>query len=249
MRICLWRSVHGMHAKLFVHKTCGPNGHNNNDAGHHFCYEISLPMLSEELCCCDVANDELKWLDVNVDTWKPWWDQRKHSWKQHKHLFHRANSLQDILLQWPFFFSENASSVCLDLKLEFKKILSEENADFDIALMMKIWESRHSLVEIHSLQKVFFVMLLDLQMMAWFWWGGVFIIVCLLISCRCTAKGTADAVASSSSLLYHAHPFWMSEPDNCSIKRQLGSTNNEGFPALFQGLPPRNATKWLLHLC
>jgi len=67
--------------------------------------------------------------------------------------------------------------------------------------------------------------------------------VCLLISCRCIAKGTADAIASSSSLLCHVHPFWMSEPDNCSIKRQLGSTNNEGFPALFQGLPPRNATK------
>ena len=34
--------------------------------------------------------------------------------------------------------------------------------------------------------------------------------VCLLISCRCIAKGTADAIASSSSLLYHMHPFWMS---------------------------------------
>jgi len=65
----------------------------------------------------------------------------------------------------------------------------------------------------------------------------------LVISCRCIAKGTADAIASSSSLLCHIHPFWMSEPDNCSMKKQSGSTNSKGLPVLFQGLPPRNATK------
>jgi len=83
-----------------------------------------------------------------------------------------------------------------------------------------------------------------LDALAWFC-----LFVCLLISCRCAAKGTADAVASSSSLLCHTHPFWMSEPDNCSIKKQSGSTNSKGLPVLFQGLPPRNATKWLSHLC
>ena len=40
----------------------------------------------------------------------------------------------------------------------------------------------------------------------------------------------------------------MSEPDNCSVKKQLGSTNSKGLPVLFQGLSPRNATKLLLHL-
>jgi hypothetical protein len=34
----------------------------------------------------------------------------------------------------------------------------------------------------------------------------------------------------------------MPEPDNCSMKRQLGSTNSKGLPVLFQGLPPRNTT-------
>jgi len=51
-------------------------------------------------------------------------------------------------------------------------------------------------------------------------------------------------------LLYPPHPphlnihCWMSEPGNCSVKIQLGSTNSKGLPVLFQGLPPRNATKY-----
>jgi len=32
----------------------------------------------------------------------------------------------------------------------------------------------------------------------------------------------------------------MSEPGNCSIKTQSGSTNSKGLPVLFQWLPPRN---------
>jgi len=34
----------------------------------------------------------------------------------------------------------------------------------------------------------------------------------------------------------------MSEPDNCSVKRQLGSTSSKGLPVLLQRLSPRNAT-------
>jgi len=48
--------------------------------------------------------------------------------------------------------------------------------------------------------------------------------------------------------LLHPPPFsatcihlWMSEPDDCSMKKQSGSTNSKGLPVLFQGLPPRNA--------
>ena len=33
----------------------------------------------------------------------------------------------------------------------------------------------------------------------------------------------------------------MKEPDNCSIKMQLGSANDKGLPVSFQWLPPRNA--------
>jgi len=49
-------------------------------------------------------------------------------------------------------------------------------------------------------------------------------------------------------LLYPPHPpqlniHRMSEPGNCSVKTQLGSTNSKGLPVLSQGLPPRNATK------
>jgi len=43
--------------------------------------------------------------------------------------------------------------------------------------------------------------------------------------------------------LYYIYPFWMSKPDNCSIKMQLGSTNGKGLHVPSQGLPPRNATK------
>jgi len=41
--------------------------------------------------------------------------------------------------------------------------------------------------------------------------------------------------------LCKTHPFWMSEPDNCSVERQLGSTHNKGLPVLCQWLPPGNA--------
>jgi len=46
-------------------------------------------------------------------------------------------------------------------------------------------------------------------------------------------------------LLCPPHPLqlnihWMSEPGNCSVETQLGSTNSKGLPVLFQGLPPRN---------
>jgi len=41
----------------------------------------------------------------------------------------------------------------------------------------------------------------------------------------------------------------MTEPDNCSVKRQLGSTNSKGLPVLFQGLSPRSAAKQLLLCC
>jgi len=69
------------------------------------------------------------------------------------------------------------------------------------------------------------------------------------ISCRCTAKGTADAVASSSSLLCHTHPFGCQSLTAVQLRDSWGQPTMRVFLHCFKGSHQRVLLKQLSRLC
>jgi len=129
---CTVESVHTsppISRKNFSRKNClsfGSNGDNNNEAGHPVCHEISLPMLSKARSVVLLPRM----------SWKGWmsrmaldnrWGIKENILKSNANiLFHRVNSLQNILWQMQFgkdnlFCRETLHLCALTSNWNFKK--------------------------------------------------------------------------------------------------------------------------------